>query len=200
MKNTFILLTLVFGLFACQKKMEPVASAISINSSTAKTSGFVAYTIAKGEQYCNQNSFVAVDYQQLSFIVQFDSSAIYQTVSPSNQTDINKLFGFSDNNTAHHQYSARFGWRWSNNALRLFGYIYNNGVMSFKELGTIGINEEISCSIKVTATTYVFIVNGKETYMPRSSTTSSAQGYKLYPFFGGTETAPHAISILIKEL
>jgi hypothetical protein len=35
--------------------------------------------------------------------------------------------------------------------------------------------------------------------MPRKSTTIKAVGYKLYPYFGGDELAPHPVSIWIKE-
>lgn len=202
MKKGLIALSLVvLGLTSCQKKIDGIVGSVTgknLGTST-EPSGFVKYTIPKGDQYCDKSSYAAVKYQQLSFVVKFDSSAIYQTVSPSNQTDINKLFGFSDNNAQHHEFSARFGWRWSDNALRLFGYIYNNSVMSQKELGTVQIGAENNCSIKVFGNTYIFTLNGKETRMPRASTTEIAEGYKLYPYFGGDELAPHTISIWIRE-
>lgn len=200
-KNVVILSLVALMLASCQKKIESIVSEMTTSKSTLlKTEEFVKYTIPKGEQYCDKSTYSTVNYQQLSFIVKFDSSAIYHTISPSNQTDINKLFGFSDNNAQHHQYSARFGWRWSNNALRLFGYIYNNSVMSFKELGTVSIGAENACTIKVNKDTYVFTLNGTETTMPRASTTTTAEGYKLFPYFGGDELAPHTISVWIKEL
>jgi hypothetical protein len=133
-------------------------------------------------------------------MVKFDSSAIYQTIDPSNQYDINKLFGFSDNNGPHHVFSARIGWRWSDNALRLFGYIYNNGVQENKEIAAIPIGKEIGCKIKTTSANYIFTVDGNTIAMPRLSTTPLAKGYQLYPYFGGDELAPHDITILIKEL
>lgn len=190
-------------LFAsCQKNVVDVVAAVTGKNESATTTSksFIKYTIAKGGQYCDQNSIKAVNYDQLSFVVKFDSSAIYQNLNPANQYDINKLLGFSDNNADHHQFSARFGWRWSDNALRLFGYIYNKGVMSFKELGTVAIGAENTCSIKVTNGAYIFTLNGKSETMPRLSTTAKGSGYKLYPYFGGDETAPHSISIWIKEL
>jgi len=36
--------------------------------------------------------------------------------------------------------------------------------------------------------------------MSRASSTATAVGYKLYPYFGGDEAAPHDINIWIKEL
>ena len=135
----------------------------------------------------------------MNFIAKFDSTAIYSNVNPDNRLDINKLYGFSDNNSTHQQFSARFGWRWSDNALRLFGYVYNDGVRSSKELGTVAIGTENNCSIKVTEKHYVFSLNGFTDSLLRTSTTVKANGFKLYPYFGGDETAPHNIYIWIKE-
>ncbi len=203
-----ILSIALLSLASCTKSVDKTASNITANSISSKgpditataSSQFIRYTILKGQQYCDKSTYQAIKYDQLSFIVKFDSSAIYQTISKDNQGDINKLYGFSDNNAQHQQYSARFGWRWSNNALRLFGYIYNKGVRSYKELGTVNIGTEYSCSIKAVDSTYIFTLNGKSVTMPRESKTVQAEGYKLFPYFGGDEVAPHTISIWIKEL
>ena len=135
----------------------------------------------------------------MKFTVRFDSSAIYQTTDRENQYDINKLYGFSDNNMDHHQYSARFGWRWSDGALRLFAYVYNEGKVESKELSAVNIGEEIHCSIKVQSDTYLFSLNNQLTEMPRKSTTLTGKGYQLYPYFGGDELAPHEVDIWIKR-
>ncbi len=161
---------------------------------------FVRYQIAKGAQYCDKNTYKKISCTEMKFIVKFDSSAIYTTLDPGNQNDINKLYGFSDNNRTHHEFSARIGWRWSNNALRLFGYVYNNSVRRSQEICTGKIGEEIECTIKVIGAHYLFSVGGQTLSMPRTSTTPAAEGYQLYPYFGGDETAPHSISIWIKDL
>lgn len=161
---------------------------------------FIKYTIRAGQQFCDPNDFKQTDYTELKFIARFDSSAVYQTLSQANQLDINKLYGFSDNNAEHQQFSARIGWRWSGGALRLFGYIYNNGIRDFEEITIISIGEEHTCSIKVTSASYIFSVGNTSKTMLRTSTTATAKGYKLYPYFGGDEKAPHDINVWIKEL
>lgn len=203
MKKFFTLIIISFFFFTSCKKESTTDHNNIVSDSTVvtdSTSDFVIYTIQKGEQYCDKNYFKLVDYTELQFIVRFDSSAIYTTVDPSNQYDINKLYGFSDNNAEHQQFSARFGWRWSDNALRLFGYIYINGIRQSKELGTIGIGSENNCSIKVKADHYIFSLNNAIDSLPRKTITPHGVGYKLYPYFGGNETAPHKITIAIKEL
>ena len=197
MKNIICLSGLLFVLFSCTKEN---TSLLKNLHGGVTASQFTKYTIRQGQNYCDGNIFTLTSYSQLNFIAKFDSTAIYYTVNSYNQLDINKLYGFSDNNSTHQQFSARFGWRWSDNALRLFGYVYNDGVRSSKEIGIVSIGAENYCSIKVNPKSYVFSLNGKIDSLPRTSTTIKATGYKLYPYFGGDETAPHTIYIWIKEL
>ncbi len=101
--------------------------------------GFIKYTIRSGEHYTSQNGYKPIETSELKFVVRFDSSAVYQSARNGNQYDINKLYGFSDNGADHHHFSARFGWRWSNGALRLFGYVYNAGYYAHLALGVVPI-------------------------------------------------------------
>ena len=168
---------------------------------TTKTadSSFILYIIKAGEQYSNNNTFMLIEnIAEMKFSAKFDSSAIYTSINPTNQYDVNKLYGFSDNNTHHHINSARIGWRWLNNRLELLGYIYNDTVRSFELIKTVSINTTINCSIKINGNKYVFTVDGTSIEMPRTATTAS--GYQLYPYFGGDEVAPHDIKIEIKHL
>lgn len=197
MKASTLLVAVTILFCACNK----IAEKIVDNTTTPPGSGqFIKYTIQKGNQYCDGNNYKAIETTEMQFVAKFDSTAMYQTQSSENQYDINKLYGFSDNNADHHQYSARFGWRWSDNALRLFAYVYNNGEVSSKELCTVATGAEINCAIKVSGSNYLFIVNGVPTQMPRTATTEKAKGYQLYPYFGGDEPAPHQINIWIKNI
>lgn len=171
----------------------------TVISDTSPTA-FTLYSIKKGQQYCDQSTFFPVEYAELKFVVKFDSSAIYNSIDANNQYDINKLYGFSDNDSLHQVYSARFGWRWSDKALRIFAYVYNKGVRNSKELGTVAIGAENDCSIKVTGGHYIFSLNNHSDTLLRSATTHKGRGYRLYPYFGGDELAPHDITILIKEI
>ena len=170
----------------------------SLNS--PKKGQFVEYTIRQGQHHADQNSYQQVNYDELKFVVRFDSTAIYQTAKASNQEDIDKLYGFSDNNSQHQQFSARFGWNWVQSALRLYAYTYNNGERTSQEITTLHIGNEYNCSIKVMNQNYIFSVNSTTIAMPRSSITAKGDGYKLYPYFGGDETAPHDIHVWIKEI
>lgn len=197
MKAILISVAAFFVLSGCNKMADSI---INKGLSSTASNQFIKYTIHAGNNYCDSNSFKMVDVSEMKFVARFDSTAIYQTKDPSNQYDINKLYGFSDNNADHHSYSARFGWRWSDSALRLFAYVYNSGEMTSKELTTVDIGADINCSIKVSGNQYLFTVNSVTQSMPRTATTAKGDGYQLYPYFGGDETAPHEIRIWIKNV
>ena len=191
---------LLLPFFACTKEtLLKNQQKQPVKMQAAPFARYVDYTIRKGEHYCDNNNLVPVDYQALSFNVIFDSSAIYSSIAPENQYDINKLYGFADNQAHHQQYSARFGWRWSDNALHLFAYVYNDGIRSSEPLGAVRLNTPVKCKLVVSGNQYLFTVNGKTTAMPRLAKMPRAVGYKLYPYFGGDETAPHNIRIRIED-
>ncbi len=199
MKKKFLSYAAVLLLFtSCNKTVDQLIERSL--TSKAETSKYLTYRIKQGEHYADHNDYSPIETSELKFVVKFDSSAIYTSKDVVNQFDINKLYGFSDNNTHHHQYSARFGWSWTNSALHLYAYVYNEGVVVKEDLGTAPLNTEISCSIKVEESDYLFRMNDKIMSMPRKSTTPKAKGYRLYPYFGGDETAPHDITIQIKNL
>ncbi len=200
MKNNITLFAvLIISLLgtSCKKAVENVKDRFGSNTPVNQ---FVEHNILAGSHNTDKNSYRTVNTMEMKFAVKFDNSAIYQTANPSNQADINKLYGFSDNDQEHHINSARIGWRWYNNQLQLMAYVYNNSVQSDKFITTVPLNQEINCSIKVEGNTYVFNVNGTTVTMPRVSTTPQAIGYQLYPYFGGDEVAPQNIKILIKDI
>ncbi|RIJ41587.1 hypothetical protein [Pontibacter oryzae] len=159
----------------------------------------VVYTIAKGGHYSDKNTYKQLNATSLKFQVLFDSSAVYTSKSPNNQGDINKLYGFSDCGSFHHVNSARFGWRWYNNRLELLGYTYVNKQVKYELITEVAIGESILCELNVEEEQYRFTVGEKEVVLPRACS-GSVNGYQLYPYFGGDETAPHEIKIKIAEV
>lgn len=205
LKNVTVIL-LVFLFAGCQKEMAtllPLQQETGMQTSTRqqlKTAvPFTTYTILAGQQYCEGNNYPPYSTLAMRFTVRFDSSDIYTNQLASNQYDYNKLYGFSDNNSDHHNFSARFGWRWCNGAIELSAYTYNDGIRSIKDLGSIDIKKEHLCAILVSGNHYDFVLDGVTTSVPRTSKTKKGIGYKLLPYFGGDEVAPHAINIQIKE-
>lgn len=184
----------IFGLFICFSCMIACNHSAKLNPEN----DFVEYIIQAGEQYSSNNTIRIVDnISEMKFIARFDSTAIYTSLDSINQYDINKLYGFSDNNTMHHANSARIGWCWLHQKLQLFGYIYNDSVRSSQYIKSVALNTNIDCSIKVATNKYIFTIDGTTITMPRTATI--AKGYQLFPYFGGDEVAPHLIRIWIKD-
>ena len=186
--------------FLCCKKNNTQPSSTIPTTPTVLTT----YTIYQGHFYADgydSTHFVRITTDDLKFTAKFDSSAIYSTFFATDQLDVNKLYGFSDNNTDHHSFSARIGWAWYYNAFHLFGYTYNNGVRTIQQLGQYPIGVILYCRIQTDNINklYLFTVNGKTTTMPRAATTAKGSGYRLYPYFGGEEPAPHTVTIQISE-
>lgn len=188
---------LLLGISCRKENQMPNLAAAETLGATASTTTFTTYKIRAGQHYCDQNTLKSISTSQMNFVARFNTSAIYTTALAVNQYDINKLWGFSEG--YNHQYnSARVGWRYSDNALRLFGYVYSKGTRYSQEICTIPFDTDISCSIKLNGTTYLITANTTTVTLPRGSTTTKASGYQLYPYFGGDETAPHDITIGLK--
>lgn len=183
------LLFLLLSLVACEKLLLKPSS-----------DGFVTYVIAKGQQSASPSAYKFYsNLTDMRFTARFDSSAIYTTSIPSNQGDINKLYGFSDDDKPHHVSSARIGWRWFGGKLELHGYVYNDSIRTSAIITSVPLKTDVVCAIKVSGNQYQFTVNGASLTMPRKAKTPAGVGYRLYPFFGGTENAPHEIRIQIRE-
>lgn len=197
--NSILFAAAAIVLFAsCKKTLADAVKDRFGNETPAKQ--YVDHLIAQGSHNSDKTAYRTINIPEMKFMVRFDNTAVYTTVNANNQGDINKLYGFSDNDQDHHTNSARIGWRWYNNQLQLFAYVYNNTVQSDKLITAVALNQDINCSIRVAGNSYVFTVNGSQVTMPRAATTPQAVGYQLYPYFGGDEVAPQAIRIQIKDL
>lgn len=169
-------------------------------STEAITSTYTTYLIRKGSNFSDKSTTKSVSVAgEMKFMARFNNSAIYTTIDPVNQYDINKLWGFSEG--FNNQYnSARIGWAYNNGALRLYGYVYAKGVRYSREITPVAINTEIPCSIKLNGSSYLLTANGVTVSLPRGTTTTKASGLQQFPYFGGDEKAPQDIRIDIKPL
>ena len=132
-----------------------------------------------------------------------DDGAIYRSQSAENQGDVNKLFGFTDCNALDpQQNSARFGWRWNpdTSKIEILAFVDHQGIHSFQDLGTTHPGEVSEGTIALENGKYAFYYKGKRVVMNRNCSKSKMQGFKLYPYFGGQETAPQDIHIWLKRL
>lgn len=157
------------------------------------------FTVRQGNHYCDQTGFQPVNVTGMTFQAKFDSSCIYTSINPENQTDINKLWGFNEGLVGNSN-SARIGWFWKDGALWLAPYTHYDGQHFTVDSGMVSVPLEVyvPLSISLQDTVYRFEINGKKSTLPRKLRSDKVIGYQLYPYFGGDEVAPHDVSIYLK--
>lgn len=161
---------------------------------------FDHYMIPKGKHSVQSIKAEALQSHRLRFAAVFDASARYTTQDPINQHDINKLFGFSDCNSIHHENSARFGWRWLEGNLEIHAYVYASGQRESELIGYVDLNKAYNYEIELAANAYVFTLEGFESVsLARTRKCQRGLYYKLFPYFGGNETAPQDILIQLRQ-
>ena len=191
MKTFLIFLLLIFISFSSCDKMDDLMY-----------SHYISYTI----QHKNHHSSVEIpglhSGREMRFNATFEAGCIYETKEPSNQDDINKLYGFSDCGDAHHTNSARFGWRWNlkKSKIEIFAYTYAHKTVAYKYITDVDIDANNEYSIKIVDHKYLFTINGIKVEMDRGCSNKHSIKYHLFPYFGGDETAPHSMTIKIKQL
>ena len=156
------------------------------------------FIIEKGKHYSNQYLYKLFNFlnlkRTLSFNVKFTNSCRYNLFDVD-QEDDNKLFGFSLG-FDHHKYSARFGWFYENEEIYLSTYTYDNGIRKYEIISKVELNKFYQLSIIDNVDNWVFIIKGdKLVKKVISKSIKFKYGYKLWPYFGGNESAPHDIII-----
>jgi hypothetical protein len=163
-----------------------------------ESDGWTIFKIDK-DNHSSSNAFEWTKKDNISFEFQFDSSAIYQTVDPVNQWDVNKLFGVSDGGF-HTRNSARFGWRWVDNHLEILAFTHLNGNFYFEKICNAEIGKTYLCNLKLQKDYEFSCIDESNIWTKNMPRWAEAKGsrYYLWPYFGGDETAPHDITIKVR--
>lgn len=198
MKNRFNIILLVAVMSVAFMNCSDEADDTLLKEAAGKP--LVVYEIPAGAHQAAQSSFhPLVNISSLKFKARFDSSAVYQTMESHNQGDINKLYGMSDCGGNHQLNSARFGWRWYNGELQIWAYAYVDGVRNAVFIKPVALKGSHTYQVSFTDSTYAFKVDETAVSISRHCS-NKASGYRLYPYFGGDEVAPHRITIEIEEI
>ena len=131
-----------------------------------------------------------------SFEVTFTESCRYE-LGNDNQNDSNKIGGYSVGH--HHKNSIRLGWNYNpqKGLIILRDYRYVNGVRSFKKIGELPIGEKVYIEISPEPT-YLKTKDCRAIHISNQAL-GKGFGYKVNPYFGGQEVAPHKIEILYEN-
>lgn len=157
------------------------------------------FKIKEGDHYCDTRHPESLQSNRLSFKAKFDESARYLFKETGFQDSKNKLMGFSDCNSYHHENSARFAWQWYNDRIEIFAYCYVEGVRVEKFLGATSFNETASYALEITTDHYVFYFKGVREEIERKAPCERGVYMILWPYFGGQLPAPHDITIQISR-
>lgn len=160
---------------------------------------FELFSIEKGEHYSNRRHLELLQYNTLSFQAKFDESAEY-VLEKGFQDSKNKLLGFSDCNSSHHENSARFAWQWFNNRIEIFAYCYVDGERVESFLGTVEMGEVAHYEIRISESSYTFIFKDQKTEIARKNECNVGTYFILWPYFGGQIPAPHEVNIYLRRL
>ena len=159
--------------------------------------GFKRYVIKEGNHRSTYAYHTTRD-TVFNWSIIFDSSAIYNTLDSLNQYDVNKLIGLSDCGTRHTDNSIRFGWRWLDNSLQILWFKHEDGEFTFGLIDSVDLCESHLYELNIWSWNYGLCVDGNCVYIDRECSEHKKR-YMLYPYFGGNETAPHDITIKIKD-
>lgn len=176
-------------LLSCQKEVDDL--------------GFRIYTIPEGK-HRSGSYFNHPTNSKISFNFMLDESAEYISEVPRNQTDINKIYGFSDFGKSHMQYSIRLGWRYipDSDNIELCWLRHEDGVHKGETIRNIEPNEIYRATINIETFWYVIVIDNDTTRVIRrpEGNWGLIRRYYLYPYFGGNEFAPHDVTVKIKDL
>jgi hypothetical protein len=157
------------------------------------------FVIAEGEHYASPRIVQSLQSNTLSFSAKFNETAMYHFDDAGFQDSKNKLLGFSDCNSLHHDNSARFAWQWYNDQLEIYAYCYVNGERAEKFIGVVKLHEVNHYELKVTDASYEFQLNNQEPItIKRGNVCDKGVYYLLWPYFGGSVPAPHNVHIALK--
>lgn len=146
----------------------------------------------------------------IKYNVTFNSTAIYEL--EKNKTQVNKLLGIGL--VHHHLNSIRVGWRWvpEKGQIELLAYTYRNKKREYHHLIYVDLYKEFTLNITYSMNksmvkykvemeipnTAIFTLQEQQEYKLNKWYYRIPFMYQCYPYFGGTEPAPHDISIKIK--
>ena len=157
------------------------------------------FIIREGDHYASPRIVQSLQSNTLSFSAKFNETATYLFEDAGLQDSKNKLLGFSDCNSMHHDNSARFAWQWYKDQLEIYAYCYVNGERAEKFIGVVKLHEINRYQLSVTDENYVFQLNNQEPVnIKRGNVCDKGIYYMLWPYFGGTVPAPHDVHISLK--
>jgi len=156
------------------------------------------YPIKKGNHYASISIFdrlfnIGWKVKQISVSFKLSKECWWAPARNSDDYDLNKLVGISYGINDHSN-SVRFAWAPDfdhNGVINIYGYVYDqlsSGHVS-KPIVAVNVEEVNSGTIKVSGNQYILTV-GTTTISMDNTHGDPNLCFRLYPYFGGNNTAP----------
>lgn len=135
---------------------------------------------------------------KFTYTFKFTDSCVY---SIPEQDSVNKLTGFADGSLNHHRNSFRIGWSYdpTNNNIKLYAYMYRNGIRAIDYLYSIPLNQTHSITVTSTPTSYIVRSENRITSYERPPHKKNNYKHHLYPYFGGKYPTPQPLIIYLSH-
>lgn len=146
------------------------------------------YTIKKGRHFSNFtiNRLFPFCSSKISGTVKFDKKCLVQGEISGH----NKLTGISS--LKIHENSGRLVWQSDGALLKIYGYVYNNGVRREQYITSLLKEKKYNYSVSFKSGFWRFEINNITVYLKGSL---GFWKMRAYPYFGGVSTAPVQMSI-----
>jgi len=151
-------------------------------------SGATIYTIKKG-------SHRSVWFPRITFKKSVSFSFKFLTAIPESDYT-NKIYGLIDG-ILPHKNSVRLGFRKDKGKLLACAIVYNNGVRTITTLKEINEKYLHLCTIDKTKGYYTILLDF-ETFQFKRTSDFNLFSFKLFPYWGGKETAKEEFKIEIQ--
>ncbi|MEI7725032.1 MAG: hypothetical protein WCK09_07995 [Bacteroidota bacterium] len=168
------------------------------------------YLIKKGNHYCSMSIFEklgAIGWKIKKHTVKFrfHPDCYWAPERNNDDSDLNKLTGISYGMNVHSN-SVRLTWRPDFNnpgTIEIFGYTYDEAAVAPKfsslKITSVQVGQLVDACIVSDGNHYDFTVNKVTASMPNTNTDPNLC-LRLYPYFGGNNTAPQDMTIDIDYL
>ncbi len=176
---------------------------------------FMTYLIPRGNHYSlNEDTFTSLPFKlklskhSIRFEAIFVTGCDYDDSKMGNdKSDINKLYGISYGFDPHYR-SVRIGWRYNSNlkVIGVYVYSYVKGKRKTTWLLDVKLFEAVELAILKDDkhnTVYVQAKIKDQGYTVEKAIEGidkSWINFRLWPYFGGDQTAPNDMRIMIKDI
>lgn len=148
--------------------------------------------------------WLGYDVKSMTRTVYFDFNCKYDLPGEDDDPDVNKIFGLGYLPTGKE--SARFGWNYNlqSGKINIFAYYHSGGVVGFTKICEVLIGVKYMMILSAHSTLYSFSVVNMRNYITVGTLTVTKShkrklSYRQGLYFGGTQVAPHDITIEITK-